>query len=143
MTDKITAERRSQNMARIRSKDTKPEIRVRSLLHRLGYRFRLHGRHLPGTPDIVFSSRRKVIFVHGCFWHRHPGCKYAYVPRSRSDFWQAKFKANAERDIRDQAQLAALGWSVLVVWECETRQPESLIRRLVEFLEKGKSCPQG
>lgn len=142
MSDKLTAQQRSQNMARIRGKDTKPEIAVRSLLHRLGYRFRLHGRHLPGTPDIVFSSRRKVIFVHGCFWHRHPGCKYAYTPRSRSDFWETKFARNTERDIRDQARLATLGWSVLIVWECETREPDCLTQRLVEFLEGKAGLPK-
>lgn len=117
-------------MSRIRGSDTKPEVRVRSLLHRLGYRFRLHVRNLPGRPDIVLPKHRTVIFVHGCFWHRHEGCRYAYTPKSRVEFWQAKFDENVARDQRQRRELEALGWAVAVVWECETQAEEQLKHRL-------------
>jgi len=106
-------------MARIRSRDTKPELIVRSLLHRAGLRFSLRRKDLPGRPDIVLPKYRAVIFVHGCFWHRHPGCKVATLPKSRQDFWQAKFAANVARDERNQRRLVEAGWNVLVLWECE------------------------
>jgi len=121
-------------MARIRGKDTKPELIVRRLAHALGYRFRLHRRDLPGSPDLVFPSRRKIVFVHGCFWHRHPGCKKTTTPSTRHDFWQKKFDQNVERDIRKEVQLIAAGWDVLVVWECETRDAARLTSTLREFL---------
>ena len=133
--DIISKERRSWNMGRIRSKDTKPEIIVRSLLHRAGYRFRLHCRNLPGTPDIVLPKYKSIIFVHGCYWHRHEDCKYAYIPKSREDFWEKKFKANVERHKKVSHQLQELGWRQLVVWECETKNLERLIDKLSEFLE--------
>jgi DNA mismatch endonuclease (patch repair protein) len=129
-------------MSRIRSRDTKPEIAVRSLLHRMGYRFRLHSQHLPGRPDIVLPRYRTVIFVHGCYWHRHKGCRYAYTPKSRVDFWTGKFSENVERDQRREHELRALGWNVLIVWECETRNMEGIERRIIrEFngLEKDQS----
>ena len=107
-------------MSRIRGKDTTPELAVRSALHRLGYRFRLHRRDLPGRPDIVLPKYGTVIFVHGCFWHRHARCKYAYTPKSRVEFWHHKFQQNVERDRRVQRELRRLGWKVIVVWECET-----------------------
>lgn len=107
-------------MSRIRGKDTTPEVAVRSALHRLGYRFRLHRRDLPGRPDIVLPKHGTVIFVHGCFWHRHARCRYAYTPKSRVEFWQRKFQQNVERDRRVQRELRRLGWKVIVVWECET-----------------------
>jgi DNA mismatch endonuclease (patch repair protein) len=112
---------RSAQMARVKGKDTKPEIRVRKALHSAGLRFRLQGRDLPGRPDLVFRSRRIAIFVHGCFWHRHgdPNCKLARVPKSRQDFWEPKLAANAERDIRNIAELRKLGWTVEIVWECD------------------------
>lgn len=106
-------------MSRIRGKDTGPEIRLRKLLHRAGYRFRLHARNLPGRPDIVLPKYRSAIFVHGCFWHRHEGCPLATVPKTRADFWAAKFEATIERDQRKTQQLEALGWRVITVWQCE------------------------
>ena len=121
-------------MRRVRQKNTEPEIAVRRLLHRLGYRFRLHRRDLPGTPDIAFPGRRKVIFVHGCFWHRHSGCRAASTPKTRAEFWARKFDDNIARDARKITDLEALGWSVLVVWSCETKNPDILSHRLVSFL---------
>ncbi|WP_279595757.1 very short patch repair endonuclease [Methylobacterium sp. J-090] len=126
---------RSALMGRIKGKDTKPEMIVRRLAHRLGYRFRLHRRDLPGSPDLVFPSRRKVVFVHGCFWHRHPGCRRASTPSTRRTFWQAKFDRNVERDIRQEIELMAAGWEVLVIWECETRDLNRLNSALINFLE--------
>jgi DNA mismatch endonuclease (patch repair protein) len=118
-------------MSRIRGRDTKPELLVRSLLHRIGYRFRLHRRDLPGTPDIVLPKYQTAIFVHGCFWHRHPGCRYAYTPKSRVKFWKTKFAANVDRDAKTRRALEQAGWHVLVVWECELRDVEQLKTRLV------------
>ena len=123
-------------MARVRSADTSPELAVRKLLHRLGYRFRLHRRDLPGTPDICFPGRRKAIFVHGCFWHRHEGCRRTTTPRTRRSFWTEKFRDNVARDRGNLNDLAALGWSVLVIWECETADPETLASRLAGFLDR-------
>jgi len=123
-------------MGRVRQKDTGPELAVRRLLHRLGYRYRLHRRDLPGTPDIVFSGRRKVVFVHGCFWHRHPGCRATTTPTTHAEFWSRKFEDNIARDARKLAALEAGGWSVLVVWSCETKTPEVLTKHLVSFLER-------
>jgi DNA mismatch endonuclease (patch repair protein) len=134
MADVMTPEQRSRAMAQVRSKNTKPEKRVRSLLHRLGYRFRLHRRHLPGTPDIVLPKHRAAIFVHGCFWHVHPGCARATTPATRIDFWTDKLARNVARDTRNQRELAAAGWRVLVVWECETRDEPALEARLLTFL---------
>jgi len=116
--DRISKERRSWNMSRIRSKDTKPELLVRSLLHRNGFRFRLHRRDLPGTPDIVLPKYKTVIFVHGCFWHRHRGCRFAYQPRSNRGFWAMKFRHNVARDRGVRRRLRRLGWHVVVTWEC-------------------------
>ncbi len=130
MTDIISPQQRSRNMSRIRRKDTRPELRVRSLLHRLGFRFRLHRRDLPGRPDIVLPRYRTVVFVHGCFWHRHPDCRYAYTPRSRVSFWTAKFAENVARDRRNQEALIEAGWRVLIVWECELRDIPQLTQRL-------------
>lgn len=134
--DKLSPERRSWNMSQIKGKDTKPEILVRSLVHRMGYRFRLHRKDLPGRPDLVFPGRRKVIFVHGCFWHQHPGCKYATRPSTRADFWAQKLDGNRDRDKAVQHQLLQQGWGVLVVWECEIKQTELLADRLSRFLGK-------
>ena len=122
-------------MARIGSADTSPELTVRRLLHRLGYRFRLHRRSLPGTPDICFPGRRKAIFVHGCFWHRHEGCRRTTTPRTRTSFWKDKFQKNVVRDRTNLRDLNQLGWSVMVVWECETADREELAARLAEFLD--------
>lgn len=117
-------------MSRIKGRDTKPEKVVRSLLHRMGYRFRLHRNDLPGRPDIVLPRHSTVLLVHGCFWHRHGGCKYAYTPKSRVAFWQKKFSTNVERDKRNKRDLRRLGWRVIVVWECEIRQISRLEQRL-------------
>ncbi len=111
--DLISPQRRSANMARIRGRDTTPELAVRRLTHSLGYRFRLHRRDLPGTPDLVFPARRKVVFVHGCFWHRHPGCRFAYEPRSNVEFWRAKFAANIARDARTRGELDVVSKKVV------------------------------
>lgn len=119
MTDIVDSRKRSEMMSRIRSRDTKPELVVRRIAHRLGYRFRLHRKDLPGSPDIVFPRYQAIILVHGCFWHRHSGCKYAYTPKTRVRFWQAKFEGNVERDRRNEMALQRLGWRVLVIWECE------------------------
>lgn len=126
MVDSLTPEARSRNMAKIRGRDTGPEMLVRRAAHALGLRFRLHRRDLPGTPDLVFPGRRIALFVHGCFWHRHPGCRMAYSPKSRVDFWQTKFDGNVERDARKQRELAEAGWTAVVIWECETRDQARL-----------------
>ncbi len=118
-------------MAAVRSGDTGPERRVRSAAHALGLRFRLHRRDLPGTPDLIFPKHRTVVFVHGCFWHRHPGCRKATMPKSREAFWRAKFERNVERDLQVTAALLRLGWRVQTFWECETRNSDELRLRLV------------
>ena len=117
-------------MSRIRAKNTKPELRVRSLLHRMGFRFRLHRRDLPGNPDIVLPKHRTAILVNGCFWHRHQGCRFAYTPKSNQEFWQSKFEKNVERDLLKDEQLRQLGWQVTTVWECETKDLFDLRKRL-------------
>lgn len=134
MVDRLSPERRSRNMSRIRGKDTSPEIAVRSLLHRLGYRYRLHRKDLPGTPDIVFPGRRKVLMVHGCFWHRHPNCRYAYIPKSRTEYWTEKFERTMARDRATQRELEERGWGIMVIWECELRDLDCLKARLIDFL---------
>lgn len=136
--DTMTVAERSERMAKIRSKGTKPELWVRQLLHRLGYRFRLHRAGLPGRPDLVFPSRRKIIFVHGCFWHAHEDCKVANRPKSRRSYWDAKFKRNRARDEANQKSLQQDGWRVFVVWECETNSDVSLASRLARFLGPAK-----
>lgn len=128
--DRLSKQHRSWNMARIRGRNTKPEVAVRSLLHRMGFRFRLHAQDLPGRPDILLPKYRTALFVHGCFWHRHPGCKFAYHPKSRTAFWTQKFKANVARDKKTRAALRGLGWNVVVVWECELRNMDALAERL-------------
>lgn len=120
-------------MQSVRSRDTGPEMAVRSLLHKLGYRFRLHRKDLPGTPDIVFPSKRKIIFVHGCFWHGHE-CKKGKLPKSRTDFWLGKVTRNRERDVDVISKLHELGWITLTVWQCELRDMETLTEKLVDFL---------
>lgn len=128
------AEGTRRSMRANRAKDTKPEVAVRRLLHRLGYRFRLHDRSLPGTPDLVFSRRKAVVQVHGCFWHQHPGCRHATKPQARADYWGPKLARNAVRDRANAAKLEALGWRLAVVWECELRDMEALTQRLARFL---------
>jgi DNA mismatch endonuclease, patch repair protein len=122
-------------MARVRGKDTRPELKVRRVLHSLGYRFRLHRKDLPGRPDIVLPRYRTAVFVHGCFWHRHEGCRRTTSPQTRTTFWQSKFNATVERDERQRADLQAAGWNVVVVWECETRDVQMLRERLQSELE--------
>jgi DNA mismatch endonuclease, patch repair protein len=126
-------------MRRIRSKDTLPEIKVRSMLHRLGFRFRLHRKDLPGTPDVVLPKFRTVIFVHGCFWHQHPGCKDASRPSTRQDYWLPKLDRNIKRDKKSLSELKALGWNVLVIWECETQNKAALSEKL--FLSISQQIP--
>lgn len=121
-------------MARVRGKDTKPELRVRRAAFALGFRFRLHRRDLPGTPDLVFPRLRKAILVHGCFWHRHPGCRGASTPVTRTEYWSRKFEENQLRDRRKLSQLADLGWDTLVIWECQTKDPGVLRATLTKFL---------
>ena len=125
MVDTLTKEKRSWNMSKITGKNTKPEVLLRSLLHREGFRFRLHDKRLPGRPDIVQPKYRTVIFVNGCFWHRHSNCKYAYTPKSRQKFWLKKFQETVQRDQKKQKMLADLGWQVLIVWECELKSDSS------------------
>ena len=135
MPDVLTPEQRSYCMSRIRGKDTKPELKVRSVLHTLGYRYRLHVRSLPGSPDLVFHSRRKAIFVHGCFWHRH-NCRFGRAtPATRRQFWRKKFAENQLRDRRNRRMLRSKGWQVFIVWECQTLRMEWLLPRLATFLE--------
>ncbi len=139
MADKISKAKRSWLMSRVASKHTKPERLVRSLLHRLGYRFTVNGpsnKTLPGRPDIVFPARKIVLFVHGCFWHRHPGCKIATTPKSNTDYWQAKFERNIERDRETETTLIETGWQVITVWECELKQLDTLAARLINTLPR-------
>ncbi len=136
MADKISPERRSENMQRIRSCDMKPELAVRQMVHAMGYRYRLHRRDLPGKPDLVFGPRRAIIFVHGCFWHQHD-CRDGHRPKSNTGYWGEKLRRNVERDQQVRSRLEADGWRVCVVWECELRRPEALRKRLSTFLEGG------
>jgi DNA mismatch endonuclease (patch repair protein) len=128
--DSLSSKHRSWNMSLIKNSDTKPELIVRSLLHHKGYRFRLHRKDLPGKPDIVLPRFKKIILVHGCFWHRHEGCQYAYNPKSRISFWQAKFRQNVKRDKVVKEELSQLGWQVHVIWECDTKKIELLEKRI-------------
>ncbi|WP_082118827.1 MULTISPECIES: very short patch repair endonuclease [Pseudomonas] len=134
---------RSDIMRAVKRANTAPEIIVRQVLHALGLRFRLHRRDLPGSPDVVLPRFRTVIFVHGCFWHRHPDCRYTTTPKTRQEYWLPKFAANIERDLRKEAQLQALGWRVLLVWECETKQREELTLRLRRELKISEAAQDG
>lgn len=122
-------------MARVGARNTKPEVTVRRLLHGLGYRYRLHRKDLPGTPDVCFPTRKKAIFVHGCFWHRHDGCRRTTTPKTRTSFWADKFEKNRRRDRMNMTDLGKLGWLAMVVWECETNDLRALAPRLVRFLD--------
>ncbi len=135
--DTLTPKERSERMSRIRNADTKPEITIRRLVHGMGYRYRLHAKDLPGHPDMVFRRKKKVIFVHGCFWHQH-GCNHYRMPKSRLEFWLPKLKKNAERDLTAQESLLEQGWDTLVIWECQIKikNEEFLRRRIEEFLEE-------
>jgi DNA mismatch endonuclease (patch repair protein) len=134
--DRLTPEERSRLMSKIRGKDTKPELLVRSMLHRAGYRFSLHRKDLPGKPDIVLRKYKTVVFVHGCFWHCHKGCKSAHLPKSNSAFWKRKLERNVANDSRHQAKLAEMGWNVVVVWECELKDPEAVLTQLMAELSR-------
>ena len=132
--DRISGEHRSWNMSRIKSSNTKPEIIVRSLLHNMGYRFRIHRKDLPGKPDIVLPRYKSVIFVHGCFWHRHKGCKNAASPKTKKTFWREKFRANVERDRKVQKEMKSMGWKIQIIWECELSDPEEVRKSLKSHL---------
>lgn len=134
--DTLSSQERSERMSRVRNKDSAPELKLRRLVHGLGFRYRLHVKELPGQPDLVFPARRSVIFMHGCFWHRHEGCKLARLPKSKLDFWGVKLEANRQRDITHQERLRELGWRVLVVWECELNDVGHVSEIVREFLSE-------
>lgn len=136
MVDHISPERRSWLMARVKGKDTTPELRVRRAAHAMGLRFRLHRKDLPGKPDLVFPKHKLAVFVHGCFWHRHDGCPKASTPKSRTEFWDMKFQANVERDKRNLSEIERLGWSCIIVWECETQNPQKLDEILLSLFDR-------
>jgi DNA mismatch endonuclease (patch repair protein) len=133
MVDSVTPALRSEIMSRVRSKNTRPEMIVRRMLHKAGYRYRLHVADLPGKPDLVFAGRKKAIFIHGCFWHMHESCARARVPKTRVEFWTTKLSANRDRDTKNVAALQQAGWNVLTVWECELGRPD-LLARIRQFL---------
>lgn len=140
--DRIDRQRRSWNMSRIKSKDTRPEKQVRSALHAMGYRFRLHRSKLPGRPDIVLPKYRTVVFVHGCFWHRHRGCKFAYMPKSRVGFWKKKFDENVVRDRTVTRLLRRSGWAVITIWECEVADLSRVAQRLALAMPRKAETPR-
>jgi DNA mismatch endonuclease, patch repair protein len=133
--DTLTPAERSERMSRVRSMDTKPEMTVRRLVHRMGFRYRLHNRKLPGNPDLVFARRGKIIFVHGCFWHRHGSCKNTRWPKSKLDFWKPKLEENQRRDLANQKALRKAGWKLLIVWECQLKDQEKLAEKINRFLQ--------
>lgn len=133
--DKVSPTERSRTMAQVKGKNTAPERLVRSMLHNMGFRFRLYRRDLPGAPDIVLPKWKTVVFMHGCFWHRHPGCKRASTPASNTEYWEAKFACNQMRDSENQKRLTSMGWKVIIVWECELRRPEEVKQRLLDELK--------
>ena len=137
VADTLTRTERGERMSRVRGKDTGPEMAVRRMVHAMGYRYRLHRKDLPGKPDLVFPARRKVVFVHGCFWHRHPdpACKLARLPKSRLDFWPPKLEGNRARDEANRARLRELGWEVFVAWECRLKDKACLSKEIQAFLE--------
>ncbi|WP_040382308.1 DNA mismatch endonuclease Vsr [Dethiosulfovibrio peptidovorans] len=139
MTDTVSTKKRKVIMSRVRGKDTKPEMAVRRWLHAHGFRFRLHRRDLPGSPDIVLPKYRTVIFVNGCFWHRHRGCPRTTTPKTHKDFWEKKFQANISRDIANEDRLRCLGWRVLIVWECRTKRDEDIEDALNDLIASKNS----
>lgn len=139
--DTLTPEARSRTMSHIRGKDTAPERMVRSMLHKMGYRFRLHVARLPGKPDIVLPRRKAVILVHGCFWHGHEGCRRAGVPATNTQFWLEKIAANKARDARTVAELEKAGYRCLIIWQCELKNPDAVKRRLSDFLTENRQEP--
>lgn len=134
-SDHVVTDDVSRRMKSVKRRDTAPEMIVRRALFHAGYRYRIHRSDLPGEPDIVFPSRRKIIFVHGCFWHGHAGCGRASLPRTRVDYWSDRVRQNQVRDARVTSSLESLGWTVYVVWECQTKRPIALMERLTEFLD--------
>ena len=138
--DTLSPQERSERMGRVLSKHTMPELIVRSVTYGLGYRYRLHARNLPGKPDLVFPSRRKAIFVHGCFWHRHEGCPLARLPKSKLEFWVPKLEGNRKRDLQKQAALREAGWEFITIWECQLRNRNRIASVVREFLSPSGSC---
>ena len=132
--DSLTSTQRSEQMSRVRGRDTKPEWIVRKMVHAMGFRYRLHVAGLPGTPDIVFRGKHKIIFVHGCFWHRHGKCKNTRWPKSRLEFWKPKLEANKARDAANNRALRRLGWEVLIIWECQLKKPAKIAERIARFM---------
>jgi|SRR6185369_16235194 len=140
MVDSLSPKERSERMSRIKSKHSAPEMKLRSLIHRMGFRYRLHVKNLPGKPDLVFPAKHAIIFMHGCFWHRHSDCKLARLPKSRIPFWSDKLEANKARDQVHHQQLIQLGWRVLVVWECQLTNTASVAKMVQEFLLETRRC---
>lgn len=138
--DRVTKEKRSEIMSKVQGKNTTPELAVRKLVFSLGYRYRLHGKNLPGKPDLVFPGRKKVIFVHGCFWHYH-NCKIGHLPKSRPEYWIPKLEANRKRDAEHYKKLVEQGWSIFVVWECEVKDTPTIKEKILNFLEAMADCP--
>ena len=143
MADVHTPEQRSYNMSQIKGRNTRPEKKLRSLLHQNGLRFRIHDNRLPGHPDIVLPKYRSIIFVHGCFWHRHPGCRYASVPESHGDFWNEKFSQNVERDRKNLTLLKKMGWYTIIVWECELKKDASAVVKKILMLLRDRQARAG
>ncbi|KWB80901.1 very short patch repair endonuclease [Burkholderia ubonensis] len=136
MVDSVTPDKRSHVMSLVKGKDTQPEMIVRRIVYNEGFRYRLHDSRLPGKPDLVFNGRRKVIFVHGCFWHRHENCSLARIPKSNQEFWRIKLEGNRERDITNIRKLIDTGWHVLVIWECELKDISSIRNKIISFLNE-------
>ena len=142
-TDTLSPSQRSERMSRIRSKDTRPELAVRQMVHSMGFRYRLHQSHLPGSPDLVFPARKKIIFIHGCFWHRHAQrCPLTRLPKSHLDFWRPKLEKNRIRDDQNRRRLRAAGWHVLTLWECQLRKMDLIRLRVMTFLNSGESAQE-
>ena len=138
MTDIVSKKKRSEMMSGIKGKDTKPEIATRKMMYKMGLRYRLHRKDLPGKPDIVLGTIKLAIFVHGCFWHRHNQCKYSYSPKTRVNFWEKKFKDNVKRDMNNRHALEELGWKSAVIWECQTKDPNDLKKNILNIIESSK-----
>lgn len=137
--DHLSKEKRSENMAKIKSSNTKPELRVRSLLHNLGFRFRLNRKDLPGKPDLVLPRYKIALFVHGCFWHCHEGCRKSHLPASNIEYWESKLSRNKKRDASNQSRLESLGWKVVVIWECETKKKTELQETLKQRIQSASN----
>jgi len=138
MADIVSKKKRSEMMSGIKGKDTKPEIATRKMMYKMGLRYRLHKKNLPGKPDIVLGTVKLAIFVHGCFWHRHNQCKYSYSPKTRVNFWEKKFDDNVKRDMNNRHALDELGWKSAVIWECQTKDPDDLKRNILNIIENSK-----